>query len=285
MYQQFAHVYDAFMKTIPTNTWADYMETLWKKHDCSPSLVLDLACGTGSLTIEMARRGYDMIGADNSPDMLNQAREKMLEEGMEEKVLFLMQDMREFELYGTVDSIICTCDSLNYLLEEEEVQTVFDLAENYLDVGGLLIFDVNTEYKYREILGDNVFADTTEEAAFIWQNQYYPDDRINEYNVTFFAKKEEEKPQGTARSLMDKLHLKRQVLPVEDSYERFEEHHLQKAYDIQLIRTMLEKAHLKVEGVYDAFTLEEAGDTSERVTFVAREQRKVAGDPAFRKGE
>ncbi len=258
MYQQFADVYDEFMQTVPTDTWADYVETLWQHHALKPELVLDLACGTGSLSLELSKRGYDMIGADNSPEMLNQAREKMYEEGLSEQVLFLLQDMREFELFGTVDSIVCTCDSINYLLEEEEVQQVFDLAENYLDVGGLFMFDVNTEYKYASLLGDNVFADTTEDAAFIWQNHYYEDDRINEYNVTFFAEAED----GT--------------------YERFEENHLQKAYSKEAIIAMLEKAHLKVEGVYDAFTLEEAREDSERITFVAREQRKVPGDPEAR---
>ncbi|MBQ7916190.1 MAG: class I SAM-dependent methyltransferase, partial [Firmicutes bacterium] len=134
MYQQFAEVYDEFMQDVPYSQWADYIEALWRHHGLQPHLVLDLACGTGSLTVELAKRGYDMIGADQSEDMLYQAREKAEEE--EQEILFLEQDMREFELYGTVDSIVCTCDSLNYLLEDEDVQQVFKLADNYLDPGG-----------------------------------------------------------------------------------------------------------------------------------------------------
>ena len=276
MYQGFAGVYDEFMQNIPADTWADYVEKLWNAHDLKPELVLDLACGTGSLTLELSKRGYDMIGSDMSAEMLNIAREKAMSDGLSEKVLFLLQDMREFELFGTVQCILSTCDSMNYLLKEEEVRKVFELCENYLDPGGLLMFDMNTEYKYKELLGDRVFADKTEDAAFIWQNTYYPEDKINEYDVTFFRKENGENSKGFLR--------KKKVL-VEDKYIRFSENHLQKAYDKETVIRLLEEAHLKVEGVYDAFTLDEAREDSERITFVAREVRKVPGDPAFRRSE
>ena len=250
MYQDFAKIYDEFMQTIPYEEWADYMEEIWKTHNCKPHLVLDLACGTGSLSLELARRGYEMIGADLSVEMLEIAREKA--EDAKQDILFLLQDMREFELYGTVDSIVCTCDSMNYILEEEELLQVFRLAENYLDPSGLLIFDMNTEYKYREILGDQVFADTTEDAAFIWQNYYYEDEKINEYQVTFFY-------QNQAK---------------DGKYQREEEIHYQKAYSVSKVCQLLEKSQLKVEGVYDAFSLLPASEQSERICFVAREQRK-----------
>lgn len=250
MYQEFAHIYDEFMQTIPYTQWADYTEELWKHHGLKPELVLDLACGTGSLAIELAKRGYDMIGADGSFEMLNVAREKTMEEGLSESILYLLQDMREFELYGTVDSILCTCDSLNYLLEEDDLRQVFALAENYLDKDGLFLFDMNTEYKYRELLGDEVFAETSEDAAFIWENFYDEEEKINQYQVTFFEEKED------------------------GSYARGEEIHLQKAYDKDLVIRLLEEAHFKVEAVYDAFTLEDAKEDSERITFVAREIRE-----------
>ena len=250
MYQDFAKIYDEFMQTVPYSTWADYIETVWEKHNCTPKLVFDLACGTGSLTLELSKRGYEMIGADLSPEMLEIAREKAEEE--KQDILYLLQDMREFELYGTVDSIVCTCDSLNYLLEEEELLEVFRLVENYLDPKGLFVFDMNTEYKYRDVMGEKVIADTTEDAAFIWQNYYYEEEKINEYQVTFFYKEDE----------------------TETVYQRQEEIHYQKAYDVKVVCDLLKQCHLKVEGVYDAFSLEPATENSERVFFVAREQRK-----------
>ena len=232
MYQQFAEVYDEFMQEVPYSQWADYIEKIWKEQGQSPELVLDLACGTGSLSIELAQRGYDMIGVDQSQDMLGQAREKADEAGT--PILFLEQDMQEFELYGTVDSIICTCDSLNYLLEAEDVRKVFRLADNYLNPGGLFIFDVNTEYKFRQILGERTIAETYEDAAYIWQNYYYEDEKINEYQVTFFQKQEEG-----------------------ELYSREEETHYERAYDQAELTGWLEEAGLRVVGVYDAFTMEE----------------------------
>lgn len=247
MYQEFAKVYDEFMQTIPYTVWADYIEQIWKAHEAKPHLILDLACGTGSLTLELAKRGYDMIGADISPEMLEIAQDKARTK--QKDILYLMQDMREFELYGTVDSILCTCDSLNYILEEDELLQTFQLVENYLDPDGLFIFDINTVYKYEHLLGDQTFADTTETAAFIWQNYYDREERINEYQVTFFCQQE-------------------------DLYRREEEFHYQKAYTVSQIVKLLEASHLKVEGVYDAFTLNPITESSERICFVAREQRK-----------
>ncbi len=245
MYDHFADIYDEFMQTVSYTEWTDYIESLWRKHNSHPHLVVDLACGTGSLTTELAERGYEMIAIDQSSQMLDIAREKAAEQG--KSILFLQQDMREFELYGTVDGILCTCDGLNYLLEESELAQVFRLAENYLEPGGLFIFDLNTRFKYEELLGDRTFAETAEDAAFIWQNYYYEGEKVNEYQVTFF----EETEDGT--------------------YERHEEIHYQKAYEIEHVRELLEKSGLKVEAVYDCFTTDPVHEQSERVCFVARE--------------
>ncbi len=249
MYQEFASVYDEFMGEVSYSEWADYIEALWKKHGCRPELVLDLACGTGSLTLELARRGYDMIGADISEDMLEIAREKSGEDAS--RVLFLQQDMREFELYGTVGSIVCTCDSLNYVTEKDEVLQVFRLADNYLDPGGLFIFDINTEYKFKTVLADACRAETYEDAAYIWENYYYEEEKINEYQVTFFRED-----------------------PETGLYERSEETHYEKAYSVEEIKELLEQAGLKCEGAYDAFTMDAPKADSERICFVAREQTK-----------
>ena len=249
MYQEFARVYDEFMQEISYAEWADYIEGLWKRHGEKPALVLDLACGTGGLALELSRRGYDMIGSDLSYSMLNEAMSKAKRE--QASILFLQQDMREFELYGTVDSILCTCDSLNYLMEEGDIRRVFELVNLYLNPGGTFIFDLNTDYKYGSVLGDSVFADTFERSAFIWQNYYDPGERINEYQVTFFEQMEE--------------------MPY---YRRYEETHYQKAYPPETISRLLKAAGLRLEAIYEGFTMESVREQSERVCYVAREISK-----------
>ena len=155
-YESFASVYDLFMNDVDYDGWTDYIEEIWKKFDLTPGLVCELGCGTGNITLRLAERGYDMIAVDLSAEMLSEAEKKAEEKNI--NALFLMQDMREFELYGTVSSVLCLCDSLNYITEDEDMQDVFDLVNNYLDPGGLFIFDLNTEYKFREIYGQNTFS-------------------------------------------------------------------------------------------------------------------------------
>ena len=248
MYQEFARVYDEFMETVPYAEWADHIEAVFRQFGMRPELVLDMACGTGGLTVELSRRGYDMIGTDLSIDMLEEAQEKAAVQG--ENILFLEQDMRELELFGEVEAVVCTCDSMNYILEPEDLQTVFDRVAEYLLPDGLFIFDMNTSYKYRHVLGDNTYADTYEDAAFIWQNEFHEDTGLNEYLVNFFI--EEEK----------------------DTYRRYQELHVQKAYERQEITAMAEKAGLAVEAVYDGYSFLPVREDSERFLFVTRNRRK-----------
>ena len=185
---------------------------------------------------------------DNSEEMLAKAIEKRVESG--QNILYLLQDMREFELYGTVRAVVSVCDSMNYILTEEDLLQVFSLVNNYLDPGGIFVFDLNTVYKYKEILGDQVIAEDREEGSFIWENQYDEETRENLYQLVLF-------------------------LPREDGlYERYEEIHYQKAYTIEKIRKLLEKAGMEFVAVYDAFTEEPPLESSERVYVVAREKGK-----------
>ncbi|HJA34740.1 MAG TPA: class I SAM-dependent methyltransferase, partial [Candidatus Mediterraneibacter merdigallinarum] len=147
-YTSFASVYDTFMDNVPYSEWAQYIRGLLLESGTEDGIVLDLGCGTGSLTELLAGYGYDMIGVDNSEDMLELAMEKRLKSGHD--ILYLLQDMREFELYGTVRAVVSVCDSLNYITDPEDLVQVFRLVNNYLDPGGVFIFDFNTDYKYRE---------------------------------------------------------------------------------------------------------------------------------------
>ena len=144
-YTSFASVYDTFMDNIPYEEWAEYITKLLKEYKIADGLVLDLGCGTGSMTELLAKAGYDMIGIDNAEEMLEIAMEKRAVSGHD--ILYLLQDMREFELYGTVRAIVSVCDSINYILEEEELLEVFRLVNNYLDPKGMFVFDFNTTYK------------------------------------------------------------------------------------------------------------------------------------------
>ncbi len=247
-YESFARVYDLFMDNIPYGEWSTYLRQLLLKYDVQDGLVLELGCGTGSMTELLAGYGYDMIGLDNSVEMLEIAREKKEQSGHD--ILYLLQDMREFELYGTVKAVVSVCDSMNYITDPEDLLTVFKLVNNYLDPGGVFIFDMNTIYKYEELLGDTVIAENREESSFIWENWYDSDERINEYDLTLFIRRED------------------------GLYEKYEETHYQKAYEISEICRLLKAAGLRPEAVYNAFTTKAPEPDSERVYFVAREQTK-----------
>ena len=233
-YSSFAEVYDLFMDNVPYEEWSVYLQQLLKENGVEDGLVLDLGCGTGTLTELLAAQGYDMIGVDASEEMLQAAMEKRTRSGQD--ILYLLQDMREFELYGTVRAVVSICDSINYILEYEDLVRVFTLVNNYLDPGGVFIFDLNTVYKYQNILGDNTFAEDREESSFIWDNFYDEDDQVNEYDLTLFIREEN------------------------GLYRKYTETHYQKAYDLA--------------AAYDAFTKEPPKKDSERIYVIAREKGK-----------
>jgi len=249
-YESFASVYDIFMDDIDYDMWLHYVKDICKKEGLIPKLGLDLGCGTGNMTHRLAKEGIDMIGIDISEQMLSEASKKARSEGLD--ILYLLQDMREFELYGTVDLIISLCDSLNYITEADDLLTVFKLVNNYLDPKGLFIFDLNTEYKFKEVFGDNSFSYTTDDAAYIWENYYDEEEKINEYYVNFFIKDNDSQ-----------------------KYTRFEEFHYEKAYCIKEIKELLAEAGLEFVACYDAFTFNKPSEESTRIYFVARENGKT----------
>ena len=169
-YGRFAGVYDVFMDNVNYREWADYIIETLAQDGIRDGLVLELGCGTGTVTEMLADAGYDMIGIDNSEEMLAEAMEKRAESGHD--ILYLLQDMQDFELYGTVRAVISVCDSMNYLTDEEDLEYLFALVNNYLDPGGLFIFDMNTIHKYRDVIGDTTIAEDREDGSFIWENSY-----------------------------------------------------------------------------------------------------------------
>ncbi|MDO4325784.1 MAG: methyltransferase domain-containing protein [bacterium] len=257
-YTSFAMVYDMFMDNIPYKEWCAYLTGLLQEEGISDGLVLDLGCGTGSATEILAENGYDMIGVDYSEEMLEIAMEKRAESGLD--ILYLQQDMREFELYGTVRAVVSICDSMNYILEYQDLVQVIRLANLYLDPGGVFIFDMNTEYKYRTVLGQSTIAENREESSFIWENFYDEEERINEYDLTLFIR--EDKVCGTEGKTEGKKYL------------RFQETHYQRAYSLDEVICAIKEAGMEFVAAYDAFTREPVRENSERMYIIAREQGK-----------
>ncbi len=280
-YTAFAYVYDELMDNVPYDDWAQYLIGLLRENGVPDGLVCELGCGTGQMTRRLAAAGYDMIGIDLSEDMLEVAREQEYAEAYEDEfgdgeegaepelsdeeeyaknengtrssILYLQQDMRSFELYGTVSAVVSICDSMNYITSEEDLLQVFRLVNNYLDKDGVFIFDLNTEYKYRELLGDSTIAENREDVSFIWENLYDEESRLNEYSLTLFAKAETEDT--------DEAPL----------YEKYEEVHLQRAYSLEEIKELLAKAGLSFVAAYDVLTHEAPGEQCERMYIIARE--------------
>lgn len=270
-YTDFASVYDTFMDETPYQEWADFIEELIHEYGVSvpyknkkvqvesgadsqellnteKNLVVDIGCGTGTLTEMLAAKGYDMIGIDLSQEMLQIAIDK--KETNQSDVLYLCQDMRELDLYSTAGTIISVCDSVNYLLEKEELVETFRLVNNYLYPGGVFIFDFNTQYKYEEVIGDTTIAENREDCSFIWENYYHEEEQINEYDLTVFVKEQN------------------------GLYRKFEENHYQRGYTLAEMIRMIERAGLCLMKAIDADTHEEPTLESERIYIVAREQGK-----------
>lgn len=249
-YTDFARVYDTFMDDTPYEEWCAFLTGVLKEFYIEKDLVLELGCGTGTLTQLLADAGFDMIGVDNSEEMLGIAMEKKEAAGRGEELLYLCQDMREFELYGTVKAVISVCDSLNYLLEEDELLETFRLVNNYLDPKGIFIFDFNTVYKYEQVIGDTTIAENREECSFIWENYYHEEEQINEYELTIFVREEEE------------------------LFRRFTETHYQRGYTLRQMKVLVEKAGMTFIRALDADTRNEVRPESERIYVIAMENGK-----------
>lgn len=289
-YTSFAYVYDTFMDNVPYGEWARHIREKLCEHGVTDGIVLDLGCGTGTMTERLAGYGYDMIGVDNSEEMLELAMEKKTESGYD--ILYLLQDMRGFELYGTVRAVVSVCDSVNYITEPDELEEVFRLVNNYLDPKGIFLFDFNTVHKYRDVIGDSTIAEDRGVCSFIWDNRYYEKEQINEYDLTLFIA-EDFNPMENAyvseRTVdsEDALLSEEGAGDLEDTmfseeeggengslYRRYTETHYQRGYTLAEIQELLERAGLVFIEAYDADTKETPNDTSERICVIARENGK-----------
>lgn len=244
-YENFARVYDELMDNVPYEEWAQFILNLLQDRKITEGLVLELGCGTGKLMSLLGKAGFDMIGVDNSVEMLQIAREKTSQD-----FLYLLQDMREFELYGTVKAVVSVCDSVNYITKKEELRKVFQLVNNYLDPEGLFIFDFNTEYKYRELIGETVIAEDREDVSFIWFNEYDEESHLNDIDLKVFVQEEG------------------------DIYRKFQEEHIQRGYTLDEIKQLLEESGLIFLEAYEEYTTQAPQPDSGRIVVVAQEHGK-----------
>ncbi|SEW34863.1 Methyltransferase domain-containing protein [[Clostridium] fimetarium] len=282
-YTGFAEVYDIFMDNIPYEQWAQYVIRLLKDNgvnaedrNCS---IVDLGCGTGTFTEILSNAGFNMIGIDNSQEMLMIASSKKyrniyesedcdeseecdesekceeLEECDEseelensDSIIYTLQDMRDFAVPAPVSAVVSVCDSMNYIIEEDELLEVFKCVKKALEENGVFIFDMKTQHFFRDVLGENTIAENRENAAFIWDNYYYEDESLNEYEMTIFIEEEN------------------------GLFRKYEETHVQRGYTIEEVKQSLATAGLEILNIYDAFTQNPPTDNSERIYFVVKEK-------------
>jgi len=231
------------MADVDYKLWVEYIEQIFSANGIKHSLVLDLACGTGSVCTEMSKKGYEMIGIDISEDMLACAKNKAVANDCD--ILYIEQDITKFELYGTVNAILCLMDSINYITNKKSLLRLFKLIDNYLEPDGIFIFDINTKYKLEKVLGNEVFYETNDNLAYIWQNSYNKKKGICSFDLTFFVK------EG-------------------DKYDRYDEFHEERAYTVQELKTIISKTGLKVINIFDELSLNAPNVKSNRIFFICK---------------
>ena len=242
-YTGFAYVYDEYMDNIPYEEWGEYMMTLLKENGVSDGMsVLELGCGTGTVTRMLSKSGYDCVGLDMSEDMLSIASDKTFEEDLH--IIYTCQDMRDFEVPYSMDAMISIGDSMNYITCVDDLENVFSCVRENLKENGVFIFDLKTIHFFRDILADNTYAQNRDDSAFIWDNYYDEEERNNEYELAVFVKNED----GT--------------------FDRFEEQHYQHGFSIEEVTGAARKAGLNVKSIYNAFTKDAPDDSSERLYFI-----------------
>lgn len=249
-YSDFAYVYDELMCDADYKKRTDYVLSLFKKYGKMPTLLLDLACGTGTFSNAFAKKGIEVIGADMSEDMLSIAREKAYDENL--NVLYLCQRAEDLDLFGTIDGAVCLMDSLNHITDVKALEKAVSRVSLFMEKDGLFIFDVNTPYKHKEVLGNHTFIKESEDTFCVWQNEYVEKDKTVNIRLDIFSK-------------------------LDDTYERFCEEFSEKAYDFGFLESLLLKYDFEVLKVFDDLSEKDVHPESERAFFVCKKTRETNG--------
>lgn len=244
-YTKFARLYDSLISgDVDYEKWADYIENLFTRYEKSPNIVCDLACGTGNITLPLARRGYDMIGVDRSFDMLSVARQKAQDMALD--AMFLEQDLKNLDLYGGCDAFLCMIDGFNYILNPLSLYKIAKKIKNcFLEPGGIFIFDLSSEYKLKNYIGNNTFIHDGDDVFYSWENSYFENTKMCEMYLNFFVKSGK-------------------------GYQRFGERHLQHAYSEAEIRRIFKKAGFSQVDAFSPLTFNKPKPDDMRIVYVAQ---------------
>lgn len=248
MYQEFAGIYDRMMSEIPYDKWFEKLHSQLAARGKAGGHLCELGCGTGQMSGRFADAGYEVTGIDNSPDMLALAAEKKREE---QNILYLNQDMTDFSLHKPADVVLCICDTMNYLLEEDELKNMFSCVRDCLTEDGIFIFDMKTEYCFSELLGDEIRVEDEEDYLVIWDNEYHREDKLNEYLMTMFVRCGDD-----------------------GRYERYDECHRQRAYEVERVKELLTETDLVLTDCFGADMARTPGAEEERIYFIVEKGKR-----------
>ena len=244
MYEQFAALYDRLMDDFDYSAWADYYLKLLARHGVRPKSACECGCGTGSMSVEFARRRIKLVASDLSEDMLRAAQIKARKNGV--MIPFIQQDMRALAIHKPMEAVLCCCDGVNYLTTPEDVKQFFTAAHKALRTGGALAFDISSRYKLRDKMGNAFFGEERDEVAYLWQNQYNEEENIILMDLTFFVARED------------------------GLYERFTEQHEQRAHTAEEITAWLSECGFSQIAVYGDRNFEAPAENGERIHFIAK---------------
>lgn len=245
-YGDFAYYYDMLTENVDYESRCNYIYNLLAENGVSKGILLDLACGTGSLSMLLGEKGYEVIGVDASEEMLSVAQEKKYESDAD--IIFLCQKMQELDLFGTINGAVCTLDSINHVTDEKAVKEIFRRVSLFMEDKGIFIFDVNTPYKHKEILGNNTFVYDMDEVYCVWQNET-DENMLTTVSLDIFEKDEEE-----------------------DTYYKYSEQFQEKGYELSFFEELLRENKFELIGIYEEMTKEAAKPDTQRAVFVARKK-------------
>lgn len=243
-YGDFAYYYDVLTENVDYESRCDYIFNLLADNGVGKGILLDLACGTGSLSMLLGEKGYEVIGVDASEEMLSVAQEKRYES--EADVIFLCQKMEELDLFGTINAAVCTLDSINHVTDEEKVREIIRRVSLFMEDKGIFLFDVNTPYKHRSVLGNNTFVYDMDEVYCVWQNET-DENMLTSVSLDIFERDEEE-----------------------DTYYKYSEQFQERGYELSFLEELLKENKFELIGIYEEMTTDPVKDNTERAVFVAR---------------
>ena len=252
-YDIFSSVYDILTENVEYERISNKICSLLHKNGVDRGLLLDLGCGTGTLSFLLEQRGFDIIGVDASEDMLSVANEKKYEDNS--SALFLCQKAEELDLFGTIQCAVSTLDTFNHIGNIEKIEKAISLVSLFMDMNGIFIFDMNTPYKHTKILGNNTFVYDMDEVYCVWQNSYDKASEKTDIDLDFFIKNEDD-----------------------DCFERYSESFSEYVYDINEIINIIKKCGFTLLATTDDYSDNPVCDTTERITFICKKTETIFKD-------